>query len=369
MDCKNKKNLQNNFEELLKEYSFTLPNDLIARHPAEPADSCRLMSVRASANNRPQIKHDFFYNLPQLLHPDDLLVVNNTKVEARRVFLLKKSVENSSRFETVFLQTKKLEAFPKEKETWQVLMRGSKKISVGQILVAEIDSQIFFEVQGKENGFVFLKPSVVLNENIFSRIGQMPIPPYMNREANEKDKKDYQSIFSQQSGSAAAPTASLHFTSALLKNLQEKNIQMEHVTLHVGYGTFAPLREGNFLTEKLHEEFYEIPSSLAERLQKKDYRRLIAVGTTVLRVLETVFQKTEGKYNHSLKGNTDIFLFPPYTIQSADALITNFHLPASSLLLLTACMLPKELLLQSYNEAIQKQYMFYSYGDAMFIEK
>lgn len=350
------------FKNFLSSYSFDLPKHLIAKEPVYPADSCRLLYIDKNKN----LVHSQFHLLTEFLQPNDLLVVNNTKVEARRVFLKKINLTNKgqategARLETIFLQ--------EHNQVWQVLMRGSRKVLMGQKLTSEIDSQVSFKVVDKKDGMVFLESSTTVDDSLFFRIGQMPIPPYLQREEEEKDKKNYQSIFSKESGSAAAATASLHFTSDLIKNLKRKNISIASLTLHIGYGTFSPVQEKNFVDKKLHREFYSLSHDLAEVLAKKKYNRLIAVGTTTLRVLETVFQKTQGRFDRHLSGETELFLFPPYKVQSADALITNFHLPSSSLLMLTSCLIDREKLLMAYQDAIQKKYRFYSYGDAMLIE-
>lgn len=352
----------NSFKDFLSSYSFDLPKHLIAKEPVHPADSCRLLYI----DKNKTLVHSQFHLLTEFLQPNDLLVVNNTKVEARRVFLKKINLTNKgqategARLETIFLQ--------EHNQVWQVLMRGSRKVLVGQKLTSEIDSQVTFKVVDKKDGMVFLESSTTVDDSLFSRIGQMPIPPYLNREQQEEDKKNYQSIFSVESGSVAAPTASLHFTSAMLKKLEEKSIQIAALTLHVGYGTFSPVQEKHFIEKKLHQEFYSLPNDLAKILSTKKYGRLIAVGTTTLRVLETIFQKTQGRFNQHLTGATDLFLFPPYKIQSIDGLITNFHLPSSSLLMLTSCLLDRKKLLSVYQKAMEQGYRFYSYGDAMFIE-
>lgn len=343
-----------NLNDLQKKFSFELPDKLIAQEPLHPPESCRLLYIQ---KDKLIWQDRYFYELPQILQEGDLLVVNDSKVEARRVFLHQAKMQR--RFESIFLE--------QQNAVWKVLLKKSKRLKEGDILYSEKDNNIRFTLVKKVPGFVYLHPSCHITEKIFEYIGQMPIPPYLRRKEKASDRQDYQSVFSRQSGSAAAPTASLHFSHNLLNELKNKCISIETLTLHVGYGTFAPLKEENFLQKKLHAETYSLPATLAERLRRKDYNRLLAVGTTSLRVLESVYQKTNGKFDHSLQGDTDIFLYPPYSPVSVDGLITNFHLPSSSLFLLTACMLPLQFLLQSYTYAMQQKYRFYSYGDAMLI--
>jgi len=200
----------------------------------------------------------------------------------------------------------------------------------------------------------------------------MPIPPYLHREEEAIDRSAYQNPHAEQlsekSGSVAAPTASLHFTKKVLDSLREKQIQLEYLNLQIGYGTFAPLREENIIQKQLHAEKYELPENLAEILAGRQYNRLYAIGTTTLRVLETVHRHTSGRYDSLLAGKTNIFLHPPDVIESVDGMITNFHLPGSSLLMLVSCLLGRDKLLNTYGHAIDNRYRFFSYGDAMLIQ-
>ena len=336
-------------------FTFELPDDYIAKFPVKPRDTSKLMVLDKNNGN---IQHHNFYNLINFLQEGDALIFNNVKVEPRRVTLYLKDKPNQI-FEFLFIER----SLPKK---WKVLVRKQKKIKDGDILIATKNEKYTFKVF-KTDEIFFLEETTNLNENDFIAIGEMPIPPYFNRKATQEDMIDYQSIFATQPGAIAAPTASLHFTDNIFKQLKSKNITTHFITLYVGYGTFAPLTKENFSQNKLHEEKYNISESVAKFLQEKKYKRLICVGTTTLRVLETVYNKTNGQYNNHLSGTTDIFLYPPYKIKSIDGLITNFHLSQSSLLLLTACMLPEKYLEHAYQQAMQNKYRFYSYGDAMLI--
>ena len=359
----------------IAEYFFHLPEELIARYPVEPYDSCRLMRISGANDNR--IQDSYFYQLPDFLEEGDLLVVNNTRVEARRIFLKRQSRDHKegARIESVFLGIAENQPSGVANPCWSVLIKKRQRLKNGEILVSEVDENIFFTLHKKDDGRTFLESSIPMSAELFFKIGQMPIPPYMHREEETIDRTAYQNPFLNQNkrqislpeGSVAAPTASLHFTEDLIQKLTLKKIQIKSLTLDIGYGTFAPLKNENFVNGQLHEENYLIPEDLADILQKKLYNKLYAVGTTSLRVLESVYIMTSGNYNHSLKGQTRVFLRPPHEIKSVDGILTNFHLPGSSLLMLVSCFLGKDLLMKAYQHAIEKKYRFFSYGDAMFI--
>ncbi|MCS6985152.1 MAG: tRNA preQ1(34) S-adenosylmethionine ribosyltransferase-isomerase QueA [Leptospiraceae bacterium] len=335
-------------------YDFDLPSELIARYPKEPPDSCRLLVY-----DQGKIKHAFFYELPEYLKEGDLLIANDTVVEERRVFLRRKS---GARLEAIFLEEPS-EGF------FEVLLKKASRIREGEELTSEKKPDVIF-IYTRQEGKSYLRLVGERTHDLFGQIGEMPIPPYLGREAEEKDKNYYQNFFAKgKLKSAAAPTAALHFTPRVISALESKHIGLAFVSLAIGYGTFASLRNENFRAKKLHEERYEIPYETARILQEKKYRRLIAVGTTSLRVLETVYRKSQGSYESHLSGKTDLFLHPPDEVKSVQGLITNFHLPRSSLLLLVACLIPREELLSLYHEAIQNSYRFFSYGDAMLILK
>jgi len=364
--------MQRFVDPLVGEYLFDLPDELIARYPVEPGDACRLLRVSRSGGD---IEDGHFYDLPGYLQDGDLLVVNDTRVEARRIFLRRLGPGNKpgARIESVFLEVCENPPAGARNNCWSVLIKKRQRLKDGEILVSEAGEGVYFTLHKYDDGRTFLEESTPLDAEMFYKIGQMPIPPYLQREEEAIDRRAYQNPFYDQTpgtsgGSVAAPTASLHFTPNILLKLKEKNIRLESLTLDVGYGTFAPLREENFSTGRLHEERYELPQELADTLARKDYNRLYAVGTTSLRVLESVHIMTSGKYDHHLKGKTGLFLHPPHRIASVDGMITNFHLPGSSLLMLVSCLLEKDRLMKCYRHAIEKRYRFFSYGDAMLIQ-
>lgn len=337
---------------------FELPPELIATAPADPADSARLLIVDRAQKS---ITHDRFYNLDKYLSTGDAVFYNATRVEERRVYLARESAESSESavvFESVFL--KQVSA-----KKWQVLMRNSRRLKDDAHLVALKDARYTFTLE-REGGQNFLASSQPLAATDFARIGEMPIPPYMRRAATEHDNAAYQNFFSEEiaqkekiQGSAASPTAALHFTAALYDKLRAGRIEFYPVCLDIGYGTFAPLTAENFVSDTLHAEHYFIPSATVEKLGSA--RRKIALGTTALRAL------LSRQHYDVNEGETTIFVKPGDTIVGVEGLITNFHLPQSSLLLLVGAFCEPTLLMRAYTEAIQMRYRFYSYGDAMLI--
>ena len=348
--------LEDSWEKLLEEYSYELPEERIARFPYKRRDFAKLLIVD---RKRKHLEEKRFYEIKEMLSPGDLLVLNNTRVEKRRVYLRR---HTGAKIEAVFLYR-----IDPTKGLWRALLTKRKRLKDGEYLYVIKKPEVRFQVISLPDGRVYLKEPYPLSYWDFEEIGEVPIPPYLKREATKEDEEFYQTVYAKKPGSVASPTAGLHFTKELLEAIQKKGVQVEYLTLHVNYGTFSPLKEENFQKKALHPEEYEIPPSLAKKLQKKEYTRLIAVGTTTLRALETVYQKTQGRYDAYLKGVTTSFYYPPYKIQSVDSLITNFHLPRSSLLLLVGCMVEREFLLASYQYALKKGFLFYSYGDAMWI--
>lgn len=341
----------------LSEYNFHLPEELIARYPAEKRDESRLMIVdRKSGTIHIE---PMFRNIQNFLSNGDILVFNQTRVSKRRVYLKNKS---GREFECVFLE-KKMQG---DKETWKCLIKNVRKIKPGEKLFS-IREDIYFTLNRNEEGEIFLSPSVPITEEIFESIGTIPIPPYMKRKAEAADNERYQTIFAKSPGSVAAPTAGLHFTEELKSGLQKKGIQMIPVELCIGYGTFSPLTEKQMQEKKLHEEEFFIPENTLELLNaSKGKQRIIALGTTSLRTLESSFDSVSKRFVKR-SGITDLFVQPGDRVESIDGLITNFHLPESSLLLLVAAFAGKELILEAYHKAIENKMRFYSYGDAMLI--
>ncbi len=342
---------------------FDLPEELIAKYPAEPADHARLMVIERAKQS---ITHDYFYNLGNYLLAGDAIIYNATHVEERRLHL--KPVGSDKLIECVFLS--RLPASPQSDgagEQWQVLMRNIRRLKDGTVLHAAKDAAYEF-VLSRDADKIFVTAKRSLTPTDFARIGEMPLPPYMKRAAEAKDSETYQNFFSRQiaekdkvQGSVASPTAALHFTHNLYARLREKSVGFYPVCLDIGYGTFAPLTEENFTNKTLHSEHYFIPQATADLLPNAAHRRRIALGTTSLRGLLSFH--TYGRN----EGETEIFIKPGDTLLGVEGLITNFHLPRSSLLLLVAAFAGRELTARAYREAVRQRYRFFSYGDAMLI--
>lgn len=353
--------MQNYWPEKYRTLDFVLPEAQIATTPVQPADHARLMVIDRAKQT---IAHHQFFNLPDYLTSGDAIFYNATQVEARRVFLTQRGMEK--RYECVFLRRSVMPPLSDGMtETWQVLMRGIRSLKDGVSLVAANDPSLEFQLHRAETELLVSVNRRLAAEEFF-RIGEMPIPPYMQRTAQEHDNETYQNFFRNQisepekiRGSAASPTAALHFTPELFAQMKASGIEFHPVCLDIGYGTFAPLSEDNFSTKKLHAEHFYIPTRTTARLQGQEKK--IALGTTSLRAI-----LSHAHYGVS-EGETDIFIEPGDAISGLDGLITNFHLPQSSLILLTAAFCGADLLLRAYREAIDKGYRFYSYGDAMLI--
>jgi len=332
--------------------SFDLPEALIAKEPIKPADHARLMVVNREQKS---ISHDYFYNLGKYLKAGDAIVFNATRVEERRVFLKR---DGSTRlYEAVFLR--RLNPL-----RWQVLMRNIRRVQNGSVFFAEKDSAYKFILFRDET--LELEADRALTAAEFERIGEMPIPPYMQRRSAPDERASYQNFFKDQitqkekiAGSAASPTAALHFTASLFDALAKAQVNFLPVCLDIGYATFAPLSEKNFSDNKLHTEHFYVPDATASVLDGG--ARKISLGTTSLRAIlsRRIYAKNEGE--------SEIFIKPPDSAAGVDGLITNFHLPGSSLILLTAAFCGTALLAEAYQEAIAQRYRFYSYGDAMLI--
>ncbi len=303
------------------------------------------------------MKDTIFSSLPDFLKKGDVLVLNNTKVIPAR--LIGKKEDTNATIELLLLKAM-------ENDTWECLARPAKRLKVGtKVIFGENDlvAEVFKKL---ENGLIYVKLiyNGILME-ILDKLGQMPLPPYIKEKLEDKER--YQTVYAKNLGSAAAPTAGLHFTKKLLNDLQKKGIIIAEVTLHVGLGTFRPVEEENILKHKMHSEYYEMNEKTAKILNqaKENHQRIIAVGTTTTRVLETIVNK----YNQyvACSGDTDIFIYPGYQFKGIDCLITNFHLPKSTLLMLVSALAGKENILNAYKEAVRKKYRFFSFGDAMFI--
>lgn len=332
----------------LEDFDYELPKELIATYPVEPRDSCRLMVLDRKTG---EIHHRIFREITLYLQPGDLVVFNDSKVIPARLFGKKEG--GKAKIE-VFLVRQI------EDNLWYALIRNIRRLKEGQKIV--VGENFYVEFLGREDDKAIVK---LHSENIFQdleKYGHVPLPPYIERQDEEKDKQLYQTVYARKEGSVASPTAGLHFTQELIEEIRNKGVNTAFITLHVGLGTFKPIKT-SIEKHKMHEEFYTIPDKTLQLIQatKESGKSVIAVGTTVVRTLES-FAKTGIK-----EGFTDIFIYPPYQFKIVDKLITNFHLPKSTLILLVSAMAGRENILKAYNIAVKEKYRFFSYGDAMFI--
>ena len=337
-----------------KDYYYDLPERLIAQTPAEKRDESRLLVLDKKTG---EWQHRHFYDIVDYLTPDDCLILNDSRVLPARIYGIKEGT--GARVE--FLLLKNL-----GEDKWETLAGPGKKAKVGSRFVFG-DGLLRCQVMDiLEEGNRLVKFEYEGNFfQVLDQIGQMPLPPYIK--ATLQDKERYQTVYSHEVGSAAAPTAGLHFTEELLEKLRQKGVKIGFVTLHVGLGTFRPVSAEWITDHKMHSEHYDMPAETAELIQqtKKNGGRVIAVGTTSCRTIESV-AKYEGRFCKS-EGWTDIFIYPGYQFQGVDGLITNFHLPESTLLMLVSALAGKDHILAAYEEAIRKEYRFFSFGDAMLI--
>ncbi len=332
----------------LSEFDYKLPEELIAYYPETPRDKCKLMIYNRKTK---QIFHKRFYEILQFIEKNDILILNNTKVFPARVYGKK---ETGARIEILFL--KKISA-----DTWEVLFRPAKRIKAGTVVY--IDNFKITPLERREEKFI-VRTEPEINYEILEKIGKIPLPPYIKRNNENIDKEYYQTVYAKEYGSVAGPTAGFHFTEELLEKVKNKGCKIGYITLHVGLGTFAPIRTEEIEKHKIEKEFVIIPEETVNLLKNKK-GRCIAVGTTVVRALEGV--ATLKKEIQPFKGYVDLFIYPGYKFKIVDSLITNFHLPRSSLLLLVSAFAGKDNIKKLYEIAVKKRYRFYSYGDAMFI--
>ncbi|MDS1030005.1 tRNA preQ1(34) S-adenosylmethionine ribosyltransferase-isomerase QueA [Bacillota bacterium LX-D] len=338
----------------VEDFDYQLPQELIAQIPAEPRDSSRLMII---SKKDAAIEHSNFKNVLDYLNPGDVLVLNNTKVLPARLFGEK--MNTGARIEIVLL--KRLNY-----TQWEVLAKPGKRIKPGAIINfgnGALEAKVVQETEagGKILDFRFQG----IFEEILQRLGKMPLPPYIKAELSDQER--YQTVYAEHDGSAAAPTAGLHFTEDLLKQIARKGVKICYITLHVGLGTFRPVQVDIIENHKMHAEYYEITQDTAQILDKalKEDQRIIAVGTTSVRTLETVASKFGRIVPTS--GWTDIFIYPGYEFKVVQGLLTNFHLPKSTLIMLVSALLGTDLTLHAYKVAVQEKYRFFSFGDAMLI--
>ena len=334
------------------DFYYDLPEELIAQTPAEPRDSSRLLVYN---RNTKEVEHKIFRDITQYLRAGDVLVVNNTKVLPARLFA---TTKNGGVVEVLLL--KRLDI-----DKWEVLVKPGRKCPVGKAL--KISDELALTVEDitptGERIVKFIYDGIF--EEILERLGTMPLPPYIKTQL--KDKNRYQTVYAKHEGSAAAPTAGLHFTPELLQKIRGMGVEIAEVLLHVGLGTFRPVKEDMITDHKMHSEHSEISAEAAQTINaaKKEGRRVIAVGTTSVRTLESA--SDENGFVKPCKADTQIFIYPPYKFKCVDALVTNFHLPESTLIMLVAALTGREEVLSLYETAVKDKYRFFSFGDAMLV--
>lgn len=338
----------------LKNFYFDLPEELIAQEPIERRDMSRLLVLD---KNNGEIRHRSFRDILEYLHEGDCLVLNNTRVIPARLFGVKKDSLGSIEF---------LLLNRKDKDIWEVILRPGKKAKPGAVFLfgnGELQGEILEILEGGNRLVRFHYQGIF--EEVLDRLGNIPLPPYIKKQLEDKER--YQTVYSKHEGSAAAPTAGLHFTEELLQQVADSGVKIAFVTLHVGLGTFRPVKVDNVEEHKMHSEYYELSAENADIINstRQNGGRVICVGTTSTRTLESIMQK-KGKLQED-SGWTDIFIYPGYRFMITDGLITNFHLPESTLLMLVSAMAGKDNIMRAYKEAVEERYRFFSFGDAMFI--
>ncbi|MBN2041509.1 MAG: tRNA preQ1(34) S-adenosylmethionine ribosyltransferase-isomerase QueA [Spirochaetes bacterium] len=337
----------------LDDFNFELPEDLIAQHPAGLREQSRLLVFD---RNTGKIDHSFFYKIGEYLKPGDILILNNARVIPARLYFKRQSgglVE--------ILLNRKL-----SENKWLAISNRTKRLKSGEVLESNADSDIAFKVISRVGDNLEIESNTELSEEVLLRIGEVPLPPYIKRESGKTDIERYQTVYSETGIAAAAPTAGLHFTDDLLNQLEQTGIVIVRLTLNVSWGTFKPVRDNELEKHQMHIEDFNLPKKTADIINtaRDEGRRIIAVGTTSLRVLESTFKNGR---NVAGTGETDIFIYPPYNIKSIDAMITNFHTPRSTLLMLVSAFAGYEKIMKLYKTAVEEKYRFFSYGDAMFI--
>lgn len=343
----------------LDDFNYNLPEELIAKYPTEKRDEAKMLVVDKITGD---MVHKHFYDFIDYLNPNDVLILNNTKVIPARLLGKKETGANIEIFLTRYLGN----------NDWQAIIRNSKRLKDGDIVTISDILKVLIKKKGEANNdgnipehLVELIYSNGSMEEILNKTGKIPLPPYIQREVEEKDKEDYQTVYAKVSGSVAAPTAGLHFTSEILEKIEKRGIKIAYVTLNVGLGTFLPVKTNDINNHKMHTESYFIPKETADIINNKK-GSLVAIGTTSLRCLEANFKKY-GKIKEGYD-ETDIFIYPPYNFKVVDKLLTNFHLPKSTLLMLVSAFSSREIVLNAYNEAIKNNYRFFSYGDCTFLK-
>ena len=336
------------------DFYYDLPEELIAQTPAEPRDSSRMLVYNRESDT---LSHEHFYDITKHLKKGDLLVINNTRVIPARIFGHIDGKQTT--FEILLL--KRLDY-----TRWEGIMRPARKARKGSVIKISDELSATVEDVGEYGIRTISFQFDGVFEDILDRVGNMPLPPYIHETLEDKER--YQTVYSKVDGSAAAPTAGLHFTPELMKKLEDMGVEFASVLLHIGLGTFRPVKAENILDHDMHTEYYEVDKENADKINraKKEGRRVIAVGTTSVRTLESVAD--ENGLVKECKGNTNIFIYPGYKFKTVDALITNFHLPESTLIMLVSALLGREKTLEIYRKAVEEKYRFFSFGDSCFFE-
>lgn len=365
------------------DFNFDLPEELIAQHPSGVRGQDKLMQLQRfpdskilDANKNPcgKVIHHMMDDLPDLITPDTLMVFNNSRVRRARVYGIKETTGREQEF--MFLNT-----IDKECTVWNTMVKSAKKQKPGMHYKFP-DGTIgtIIDVPGNAGTeFRAMKFDFAINEEWFERNGHIPLPPYIKRGDTEEDSERYQNVYAKETGSAACPTAGLHFTESMLKRLDDKGIERCFVTLHVGLGTFLPVREEKIENHKMHEEYYTIPKETALKINqaKKEGRPILAVGTTSVRTLESAAMSlvekgitpgTDGEWIRSGTSRTHIFMYPGFDFKVVDQMFTNFHTPESTLIMLVSAFAGRENILNAYKTAVENRYRFFSYGDCMLIK-
>lgn len=338
----------------LQDFNYSLPEELIAQVPSQRRDSSRLFVLNRRSGD---FIHTSFSSITSYLNDDDVLVFNNARVINARIFCRR---ETGGRVEIVLAENI-------SPLSWKIICNRTARLKTGEKLYPEGDRSIAFTISGRDGEYLVVGTSVCLDSGVLERIGVVPLPPYIRRDADDEDSERYQTVYASKSGAVAAPTAGLHFTPEILDALRSRGIQTVFTTLFVSWGTFSPVRENDLSLHHMHSEKYILDESSAGIINsaRSAGRRIVAVGTTALRVLESTFR--DGA-NVPGEGSTDIFIYPPYEIRSAGALLTNLHTPGSTLLMLVSAFAGYGLVMSAYAEAVREGYRFFSYGDAMFIQ-
>ena len=345
----------------VSDFDYNLPENLIAQMPADKRENSKMLVLDRAANT---IEHKHFFDIIDYIDENSILVLNNTKVIPARLYGTK---DTGAKIEVFLLE-------PKENNNWSALIKPSKRVKPDTVITISDELKVRPVERFEDDGEWLVE--LIYEGNLFEilhKVGNIPLPPYIERklttdELKQFDKERYQTVYAKDEGSVAAPTAGLHFTKEILKKLEEKGVEIAYVTLNVGLGTFRPVKCENILDHKMHSETFEITQDAADKITKakQQGKKLIAVGTTTVRTLETAYQKfgcIKACHDHS-----ELFIYPPYEFKVVDNLITNFHLPKSTLLMLVSALAGKDFIFKAYQEAISNNYRFFSYGDCMYIK-